>query len=346
MSAQGTSTRIGLLGYGYWGPHLLRNFSQLGCEVVVGDPDPESQARLKENRPDITAYNSLDEVLEHGVDAVVICTPARTHHKLAMQALEAGKHVLVEKPITVQSSDARELVALAEDRGLQLMVGHTFIYAPAVRRIREIVASGELGEIRYATSTRVNLGPVRHDVGALWDLAPHDFSILSYVLGERPTTVSGRARSFIHPGIDDVAFLNLEFGSGAVAQLHVSWLNAKKIREMLLVGSKKMLTYNDLDADFKVFLCDKGVDVPSYSASYGEFKLSYRYGEEIPQVLDDTEPLRAEAEQFLRGIATGEVSPSTGRDGADVVAMLESAMRAVETEQTVPIDYLGSRLRR
>jgi predicted dehydrogenase len=338
--------RIGLLGYGYWGPHLLRNFSQLGCEVIVADPNPDSRARLAETWPGVPAYASSDEVLASDVDAVVICTPARTHHALAKQALESGKHVLVEKPITTQPAEARELVALAAEVGRELMVGHTFVYTPAVRKIREIVRGGELGEIRYATSTRVNLGPVRHDVGALWDLAPHDFSILAYVLGERPTTVSGRARSFLQPGIDDVAFLNLEFGSGAVAQLHVSWLDAKKIRQMVLVGSKQMLVYDDLAADFKVVLCDKGVDVPPYSASYGEFKLSYRYGAEIPQVLDDTEPLRAEAEQFLRTIRTGEPSPSGGREGADVVAMLEAAMRAVETEQTVPIDYLGARLGR
>jgi predicted dehydrogenase len=338
--------RIGLLGYGYWGPHLLRNFSLLGCEVIVGDPNPASRARLAENRPDITAYDSPEAVLEAGVDAVVICTPARTHHALAKQALEAGRHVLVEKPITTNSAEARELVSLADSLDLQLMVGHTFVYTPAVRKMREIVASGELGEIRYATSTRVNLGPVRHDVGALWDLAPHDFSILAYALGERPTTVSGRARSFLQPGIDDVAFLNLEFGSGAVAQLHVSWLDAKKVRQMVLVGDKKMLIYDDLAADFKVVLCDKGVDMPRYSESYGEFKLSYRYGAETPQVLDDTEPLRAEAEQFLRTIRTGETSPSSGKDGADVVAMLEAAMRAVELEQTVPIDYMGARLGR
>jgi predicted dehydrogenase len=338
--------RIGLLGYGYWGPHLLRNFVELGCDVVVGDPDPESRRRLAETWPDVRAYTSADEVIQGDVDAVVVCTPARTHFPLAKEALKAGKHVLVEKPITTQAAEARELVALAADVDRQLMVGHTFVYTPAVRKIREIVASGELGEIRYATSTRANLGPVRHDVGALWDLAPHDFSILSYVLGERPTTVSGRARSFLQPGIDDVAFLNLEFGSGTVAQLHVSWLDAKKIRQMLFVGSKKMLVYDDLSADAKVVVYDKGVDVPPYSSSYGEFKLSYRYGNEVPQELDDTEPLRAEAEQFLRTIRTGEAPPSGGREGADVVAMLDAAMRAVETEQTVPVDYLGVRLRR
>jgi predicted dehydrogenase len=338
--------KIGLLGYGYWGPHLLRNFSNLGCEVVVGDPSDDSRQRLKENRPDITSYASVDEVLAAGVEAVVICTPARTHFALAKQAIEAGKHVLVEKPITTNSAEASELVGLAEDAGVQLMVGHTFVYTPAVRKIREIVASGELGEIRYATSTRVNLGPVRHDVGALWDLAPHDFSILAHVLDERPTTVSGRARSFLQPGLDDVAFLNLEFGSGAVAQLNVSWLDAKKIRQMVFVGSKKMLIYDDLAAEFKVVLCDKGVDVPRYSESYGDFKLSYRYGEELPQELEDTEPLRNEAEQFLRCVRSGEASPSTGKHGADVVAMLEAAMKAVETEQTVPVDYLGARLGR
>jgi predicted dehydrogenase len=340
-----TGLRIGLLGYGYWGPHLLRNFSNLGCEVIVGDPSEDSRQRLKENRPDIVSYASLDEVLAAGIDAVVICTPAKTHFALAKQAIEAGKHVLVEKPITTNSAEARELVGLAADAGVQLMVGHTFVYTPAVRKIREIVASGELGEIRYATSTRVNLGPVRHDVGALWDLAPHDFSILSHVLGERPTTVSGRARSFLQPGLDDVAFLNLEFGSGAVAQLNVSWLDAKKIRQMVFVGSKKMLIYDDLAED-KVVLCDKGVDVPGYSESYGDFKLSYRYGAETPQTLEDTEPLRNEAEQFLGSITDGAVSPSTGKHGAEVVSMLEAAMKAVETEQTVPVDYMGARLGR
>ncbi len=347
-------TTVAIIGYGYWGPNLLRNYMELptaslesGCRVkYVCDLRSEQLARAQARYPAVQTTSSFERVIDDPeVEAVVIATPISTHHPLAAAALRVGKHVFVEKPIAASSAEAAELCRLAAGGGLTLMVGHTFVYSPPVRKVKQIIDSGELGEIRFVTSQRVNLGLHQKDVSVIWDLATHDLSILDYWLGDghrAPQTapaatphghgatpddvvaVSVTGRACVRRHIPDVAFVNLRFRSGVVALAHVSWLSPVKLRRTVVVGSKKMVLYDDTAADEKVRLYDHGVHYTE-PTTFEEFELTYHTGDIVAPRLDTTEPLRAEALHFLECVETGRPPLSDGAAGLRVVKVLEAA---------------------
>ena len=332
---------VALVGFGYWGPNLLRNYMELpGAEVKwVCDLRPEQLAMVGARFPGIQLSEDCAEVLaDPSLNAVLIATPISTHHAVAKAALEAGKHVFVEKPMTADAAQARELTELAAARGLTLMVGHTFVFSPAVRKVKEIIDAGELGDIYFVTTQRVNLGLHQKDVSVVWDLAPHDLSILYYWLGEAASSVAVTGRGCVVPEIPDVAFINLKFPSGVVAEIQASWLSPVKLRRTLVVGSKKMLVYDDTESVEKVKLYDHGVDFKE-PTDYGEFQLSYRTGDIVAPKIAGTEPLYLEAQHFVASVLNRQPPITSGEQGLQVVSSLEAAeasLRAGGAE--MPID--------
>jgi predicted dehydrogenase len=324
--------KAGVIGCGYWGPKLARNLHELPEAELswVCDLNQDRLDHVKGLYPEVHATLDYRDVLNSGVDAVVIATPVSTHHHLTLEALQAGKHVMVEKPIAASVQEAEEIVAAGERLGRVVMVGHTFEYNPAVETMKSIVESGELGEIYYINATRVNLGLFQPDINVLWDLAPHDISILLFVLGMEPETVSARGGVYVQraKGIHDVAYLSIYFPNGILADVRVSWLDPCKIRSYTIVGSKKMLVYDDI-ADDKIVIYDKGVDVPPYSDTEEEFHLSYRYGDVTPYPVQWHEPLKAECQHFLECIIGGKEPRSSGKVGLKVVRVLETAQRSL-----------------
>jgi len=320
-------TTLAIVGYGYWGPNLLRNFMEVPeCRVkYVCDSSAVQLRKVALKYPHISLTQSFDEVIDDDeVDTIVISTPISTHHHLAKKALLRGKHVFVEKPLTADSASAEELVRLAEMQQRVLMVGHTFKFSPPVVKIKELIDSGELGDIYYISSSRVNLGLHQADVSVIWDLAPHDFSIIFYWLGEEPSQVYAFGRGCVKPDMPDVAFINLAFESGTVAEVQLSWLSPVKLRRTVIVGSKKMLIYDDTESVEKVKLFDHGVNFVEPS-SFEEFQLSYRSGDIVSPHLDNYEPLYAEAKHFLECIREGKRPRTDGVDGLHVVRALEKA---------------------
>jgi predicted dehydrogenase len=324
--------KVGVVGCGYWGPKLARNFQDLpnASLVMASDLRLDRLVEIKKLYPEIETTRDFDELLNGQVDAVVIATPVSTHYSLARTALLAGKHVFVEKPITSKSENAEELVELAATRGLTLMVGHTFVFNPAVRAVREIVQSGELGEIYYLNSTRANLGLLQPDINVMWDLAPHDISMLRYILNSEPHNVSARGGVYVNKirNLHEVVYMNMVFENGVMANLRLSWLDPVKQRSLTAVGSNKMLVYDDIAED-KVVLYDKGVVVPPYSVTEDEFRASYRHGEETVYPLVWTEPLREECNHFIECILSGNTPISSGVDGLKLLKVLETAQRSL-----------------
>lgn len=324
--------RVGVIGCGYWGPKLARNFHEIDeAELAwVSDLDPERLDHMTDRYPHVCATQDHRELLGSDVDAVVIATPVSTHHDLAVEAMRAGKHVLVEKPMAASVAEAQDIVAEGERLDRVVMVGHTFEYNPAVEAVKEIIASGELGEIYYINGIRVNLGLFQPDINVVWDLAPHDVSILRFVLGMNPLEVSARGGTYVQhrEGVHDVAYVTLYFPDGVMATVQVSWLDPNKIRRYTIVGSKKMLVYDDIAED-KVLIYDKGVDKPPYSDTVEEFHLSYRYGDVTPYPVAWGEPLKAECRHFLSCIDQGNEPRSSGKVGLRVVQVLESANKSL-----------------
>ena len=330
--------RIGVIGCGYWGPNHIRNFSALtktgAVMAVAADRDEGRRRNIAELYPDVRLEEDAAAIIEDPqVDAVVVATPVHSHYPLSKAALEAGKHVLVEKPFVTELDQANELIRLARHSGLTLMVGHTFEYTAAVNRIREIVQAGELGEVLYIRSERVNLGLFQKDINVMWDLAPHDISILLYILGQQPTHVSAIGNAHVTQGIEDVVLLTLEFGPSMMANIIVSWLDPRKVRQMTIVGNQKMLLYDDVSANEKIRIYDKGVDGPAHYNSFGEFQYSYRYGDIITPLLKEYEPLRLMCGHFVECIQQGTEPRSSGAVGLQVVRILEAAQRSLEGEQ-------------
>ena len=321
--------KVGVIGLGYWGPKLARNFHELpGAELAWGsDLDQSRLDHIRGLYPEVHTTRNYREVLASDVDAVCIATPVRTHYSLAMEALQAGKHVFVEKPLAACVRQAEEIIEEGDRRRRTVMVGHTFVYNPAVVAMKEIIASGQLGEIYYINSTRVNLGLFQSDINVAWDLAPHDISILLFALGMEPVTVSARGGVYVQrsKGLHDVAYLSLYFPNGVLADIRVSWLDPCKIRRYTVVGSQKMLVYDDVEPDNKIVIYDKGVDKPPYSDTEAEFQLSYRNGEAVPYPLNWVEPLRVECQQFLDCIRQGVEPRSGGRNALQVIKVLEAA---------------------
>ena len=322
---------VGVIGCGYWGPNLIRNFDEIPQArlELVCDLDTGRLDHIQGRYPGVRTTRDYRELLGAGVDAVVIATPISTHFSLAGECLRAGKHVLIEKPLAASSAQAAELLALGERMERVVMVGHTFEYNPAVVAVKQIIDSGAIGDVYYVNGTRVNLGLFQPDINVIWDLAPHDVSILRYVLGMEPETVSARGASYIREGVHDVAYLTLHFPNGVLADVRVSWLDPCKIRRVTIVGSRKMIVYDDIEPKHKVMIYDKGVEVQPYSDTLEEFHLAYRYGDVAPYPLDWVEPLRAECLHFLDCISDGGRPRSGARDGLRVVQVLEAAQRSL-----------------
>jgi len=326
--------RIGVVGCGYWGPNHIRVFSSLGSlgakMTIAADHSEERRRHVADLYPWVRVEAQAEAVLQGpDVDAVVIATPVHTHYPFARAALEAGKHVLVEKPFVTEVEQARELIALAGARGVVLMAGHTFEYTAAVNRMRDMLAESALGEVLYVRSERVNLGLFQKDINVLWDLAPHDVSILLYILRGMPTHVSAIGSAHVTEGVEDVVILTLEFGPALMANVLVSWLDPRKVRQMTLVGNRKMLVYDDLSSNEKLRIYDRGVDAPKHYDSFGEFHYSYRYGDIVTPMLKESEPLRAECSHFLDCIARGTAPRSGGEAGLNVTRVLAAAQRSL-----------------
>jgi predicted dehydrogenase len=323
--ARAETLRVGVVGAGYWGPKLIRNFAALSEAdlAMVCDASPPRLAAMGEEFPGPQLTTDFATVLASDVDAVAIATPLATHYHLVKQALLAGKHVLVEKPLTDSVQRAAELVALAEQRGLTLMVGHTFLFEPAVEALRDVVRSGSLGTIWHVNSERLNLGLFRRDANVLWDLAPHDVAILLEILGLEPEAVSARGACQVQPGIQDVAYLELRFPRGIMAHVHVSWLDPGKVRRLTVIGSEKMAVYDDTAAD-KLWIYDRAV-LPT------DGTLVYHFGEATSVPLPTSaEPLRRQCAHFLECIRTGRRPRPDGRHGLTVVRILEQATDSLQ----------------
>lgn len=318
--------KLGLIGYGYWGPNLARVLNQTRhCEFVACcEQDPRKLEKALRQYPSLVGYSSVGEVLGSDVDAIAIATPISTHFPIARQALLSGKHVFVEKPLADNSARARELVELARNKGLKLMTGHTFVYSPAVVKVKELIDAGTLGDLQYLSFSRVNLGLYQKDVDVVWDLAVHDVSILLYWLGQAPSHACSFGRCCVQRAKRDVAYLWFRFPGGAVASCEVSWLSPQKMRRTCVVGSKRMVVYDDTDPSEKIKIYDRGV-ILHQPQSFGEFQLTYRTGDMLAPFLENTEPLLAEIEHFLDCIATGGTPRTEGGFGADVVAAIEMA---------------------
>jgi len=325
-------TRIAVIGAGYWGPNLIRNFNQLpDAEVLwVCDLDPKRLEHVRSLFPHVQTTQDWRSCLAAEVDAVCVATPVPLHHEMAAAALEAGKHVFVEKPLTASVKKAEHLVKLAKEQDRVLLVDHTFVYSPAVNHVRDIVRSGDLGDIYYISMSRLNLGLFQKDINVMWDLAPHDLSILMYVLDASPETVSAQGNANILPSIEDVAMITLSFPGNVTAYVHVSWLDPSKVRKSTFVGSKKMLVYDDVEPLEKIKIYDKGVDGPARYDTFGEFQFSYRYGDIYTPFLASTEPLQVECRHFLDCIE-GTAKPRSGGDeGLEVVKILEAAGQSLQ----------------
>jgi predicted dehydrogenase len=318
------AVRIAVVGLGYWGPNLVRNLHELpGASLeLVCDTRPEALTQIAKRYPGLRTTTDFCDVLSSDVEAVAIVTPVGTHAELAAAALEAGKHVFVEKPLASSSREAEALIALASSADRVLMPGHTFLYSPPVNVIRDLIQAGDLGEIYFISSSRVNLGIHQSDVSVVWDLGPHDFSILRYWLDEMPHTVSALSRSCVIPGVADVAFVNLQFGSGAVAHVELSWLAPGKLRRTAIVGSDKMVVYDDTSNE-PVRVFDSGVTLPE-PQTYGEYRLSYRTGDIVSPRVDATEPLALELEDFCNAIRDDVTPRSSAALGLDVVRVIEA----------------------
>ncbi|MGH9540045.1 MAG: Gfo/Idh/MocA family protein [Terriglobales bacterium] len=319
-------TKVGLIGLGYWGPNLARVFQQTPkCEFAACcDLDAKKLQKAARQYPQIRTFNQAKDLFDSDVDAVAIATSISTHYELARQALLSGKHVFVEKPLTDNTEKALELAAMAKDLGLVLMTGHTFIYSPPVVKVKNLITSGAMGDLRYISFSRVNLGLYQKDVDVIWDLAVHDVSILLYWLGEEPVQGFSFGRSCIQQSKYDVAFLSFRFRSGVIASIEVSWLSPQKMRRTCLVGSERMVVYDDTEPSEKIKVYDRGVTLHP-PGTFGEFQLTYRSGDMVAPSLENTEPLLTEIEHFLECIETGETPRTDGQFGASVVRAVEMA---------------------
>jgi predicted dehydrogenase len=322
--------RIGVIGLGYWGPNLVRNLVELP-EIEIAyfcDLRPHALESMSRRYFGIPCSTSVDALLQdRSLDAVVIATPVSTHYQLALAALKADKHVFVEKPLAASSDQARHLVDEAARRELVLMPGHTFLYSPPVTAIKKLMDSGELGDIYFISTSRVNLGLHQPDVSVVWDLGPHDFSILRYWLDELPAQVSALSRSCILPGTPDVAFIDLAFPSGTIAHVELSWLAPSKLRRTAIVGSEKMVVYDDTSTE-SVRIFDSGANLP-HPESFGEYRLTYRTGDIVSPRIEATEPLSIELGDFCSAILRGTPLVSSLQVGLDVVRMMEAVDRSL-----------------
>lgn len=336
---------IGVIGYGYWGPNWVRNLVELpGARVAaVSDLRADRLALVNARYPTVRVTTDYRELLaDPAVDAVVVATPAASHFPLAMEALRAGKHLLVEKPLSPTVAECEQLIEAAERRGLVLMVDHTFVYTSAVQKIKSVVAGGMLGPIYYYDSVRVNLGLIQHDVNVFWDLAVHDLAIMDYILDARPSAVAATGVAHIN-GLEDMGYLTCFFEGGMIAHIHVNWLAPVKVRRTLIGGAKQMIVYDDLEPSEKVKVYDRGVTVSDQTEDRYRRLVGYRLGDMWAPQLDPTEALRSEALHFLACVEGRERPLTDGHTGLRVVQILEAAMRSLG-QGGQPVELLAERM--
>ncbi|GLV57028.1 oxidoreductase [Dictyobacter sp. S3.2.2.5] len=326
-----TDLRFGLIGWGYWGPKIARNLDGLSnvSVTMVADLDQSRLASIAVNQPWIKTTTDFHDILNSDVDGVVIAAPVRAHYQLAKEALLHDKHVLVEKPLTASVAQAEELIEIARQRNLILMVGHTFEYSPAVNELRKLVQNGDLGKIYCVEAERVNLGLFRSDINVIWDLAPHDISILLYLFGKAPESVKVQAHAHLQSHICDIAHLDLEFADQMTAHVHVSWLHPCKIRRVTVIGDARMVVYDDTNPSEMIKVYNKGADV------HADPVVSYRHGAITIPHIDWVEPLRLECEDFVNSIRTGNQPRANGEVGLAVVRVLEAAQAALEKQEAI-----------
>jgi predicted dehydrogenase len=324
---------IGVIGLGYWGPNILRNLNNIdGANVTaVYDNNPEAYKRVGSLISNCRIETTVERLLKStDIDAVAIVTPVSTHYKLAKLALENGKHVFVEKPLTLKSSQAEELIQIAESKKLKLMVDHTFIFTGAVRKIKQIIENGEVGSIYYYDSIRVNLGLFQHDVNVIWDLAPHDFSIMSYIIKDKPVAISAWGSSHVNIR-EDIAYITVHYEKNIIAHISVNWLSPVKVRTTLIGGEKKMLVWNDLNADEKIKIYDKGVEVKNTQGIY-DLLINYRTGDMWAPKVDQVEALKHECNHFIECIEKDTQPVNNGENGLNVVRMLEACDQSLNND--------------
>jgi predicted dehydrogenase len=325
--------KVGVVGCGYWGPNLIRNFRFLpDCSLkLICDLSQERLAHLKSVYPEIRGTTDFRHMLNGaGLDAVVIATAVKTHYPMAKASLLAGKHTFIEKPMASSSSECQELIDIAAKKGLVLMTGHTFLYSPAVRKIKETIEHGDIGEIRYISARRLNLGLFQKDINVAWDLAPHDISIVLYIMGEHPETVNCRGSAHINSGVEDVTSMCLTFRNQRSAIIHSSWLDPRKVREMTIVGSKRMIVYDDVAPLEKIRIFDARVERPPHYDTFAEFHYAYHYGDVYAPYVKQEEPLKTECQHFLDCIRTGATPLTDGQQGLELVRILEASSQSLK----------------
>jgi len=323
---------IAIIGYGYWGPNLVRNFNAVeGCKVKwVSDLRPERLQAIANNYPDIKTTKEIEDLYnDPEVDAIVIATPVHTHFPMALKALQHGKHVLLEKPMTQSTEEANELIALSKAKGLLLMVDHTFLYTGAVQKIKELIDNGELGDIEYFDSTRINLGLFQQDINVLWDLAPHDISILFHLIKERPVSVCATGVSHTPNGLENIAYLTVRYASNKIAHFSCSWTSPVKIRKILIGGSKKMVMFDDVEPTEKVKIYDTGYNVTN-DEEKRKLLIDYRTGDIFVPKLAQKEALGGMAQDFINAIVNGTAPLSDYKIGLEVVQVLEAAQESIK----------------
>lgn len=324
--------RIGVIGYGYWGPNLVRNFNSVENAKVVKicDRRPEALKRAGKAHTNAALVSDADEVMKStDVDAVVIATPVSTHFDLSKKALENGKHLFVEKPFTSTADQSKELIELADKKNLKIMVDHTFLFTGPVKKIKQLIDDGQLGELYYYDSMRVNLGLFQHDVNVVWDLAPHDLSIMDFLLKDKPTAIAANGQAHLGNGLQNVAYITAYFANKMIAHFNVNWLSPVKVRTTLIGGGKKMLVWNDLEADEKIKVYDKGIEVKNGEGIY-DLLVSYRTGDMWVPKLEQTEALKKETEYFVHCVLNNETPFNDGYSGLRVVKMLEACTESME----------------
>ncbi|MBC8425485.1 Gfo/Idh/MocA family oxidoreductase [bacterium] len=327
--------RMAAVGCGYWGPNLIRNFNNHPEVdlVAICDLKEERRRHMSGLYPHAKVTADFDEIIDDdSIEAVIVATPVSTHFTLGKAALESGKHLFIEKPMAASAEECRQLVEIATARNLQTMVGHIFLFVPAVRKIKSLIQSGDLGDIYYVNIQRVNLGIFQPDANVVWDLVPHDVAMLNYLFESTPIRVSATGQCYVQrdKGLEDVAFVTLEYPGSQVAHLHVSWLDPNKIREATFVGSKKMVVYDDVAMTDKIRIYDKGVDVMPHYDGFGEFHLAYRHGDILIPKIDQVEPLKVETSHFVDCVLGRATPLSNGALGRQVVEVLEKACMSIK----------------
>lgn len=346
MNAPKTNTpvRIGVVGCGYWGPNLIRNLRSLpDCEMrMMCDVQQGRLTHLKTLYPEVQSSTDYPAMLaDGGLDAVAIATPVGRHHEMAKAALLAGKHVFIEKPMARSSAECEELITLARSKGLVLMVGHTFLYSAPVRRIKEIIDAGDIGQVRYLNCRRLNLGLFQKDINVTWDLAPHDISIILHLMGESPASVSCQGSANVTPGVEDVTSMCMTFPRGGFAVVQSSWLDPRKVREITIVGARRMIVYDDLQPQEKLKIFDMRVERPPHYDTFAEFHYAYHYGDIYTPFVKQEEPLKVMCQHFLDCIRKGQTPLSDGRQGLQLVRILEAASQSLR-ERGAAVDLAAT----